>query len=53
MDEVDAAEGKCEGRVIFWEDGAELVTFDKLLEVSDFVLVTCVYTPKQHYMFDR
>jgi len=35
-----------------WEDGAQFVTFDELLQVSDFVIVTCAYSAELHHLFD-
>jgi len=35
-----------------WEEEAEFVAFDELLKVSDFVVVTCSYSPELHHMFD-
>jgi len=36
-----------------YEDGAEFLGFDDLLAESDFVLVTCAYTPELHHKFDK
>ena len=36
-----------------YEDGAEFITFEELLTVSDFVLVTCSYSPDLHHKFDK
>lgn len=36
-----------------YEDGAEFVTFDELLQDSDFVVITCSYTPDLLHKFDR
>ena len=36
-----------------WEDGAEFVSFEQLLQHSDFVLVTCAYSPELHHKFDK
>jgi len=35
-----------------WEDGAEFLPFEELLQVSDFVIVTCAYSPELCNMFD-
>jgi glyoxylate/hydroxypyruvate reductase len=36
-----------------YEEGAEFLGFDDLLSVSDFVLVTCSYSPDLHHKFDK
>jgi len=36
-----------------YEDGAQFVTFEELLTVSDFVLVTCSYSPDMQHKFDK
>jgi len=36
-----------------WEDGAEFVSFEQLLQHSDFVLVTCAFSPELHHKFDK
>jgi len=35
-----------------YEDGAEFLSFEDLLQVSDFVLVTCAYSPDLHHKFN-
>jgi len=35
-----------------WEDGAEFLPFEQLLKVSDFVLVTCAFSPELHHLFN-
>lgn len=35
------------------ERGAEFVPFETLLQESDFVVVTCAYSPELHHKFDR
>lgn len=35
-----------------WEEGAEFLTFDELLQSSDFVIITCSYAPDLHHMFN-
>ena len=34
------------------ERGAEFVPFETLLQESDFVVVTCAYSPELHHKFD-
>jgi len=36
-----------------WEAGATFVPFQQLLKESDFVVVTCSYSPEQLHMFDK
>ena len=35
------------------EDGAEFVSFEDLIQMSDFVIVTCSYTPDLHKKFNK
>ena len=36
-----------------WEDGADFVGFEDLLKVSDFIIVTCSYTPDLSKKFNK
>jgi len=36
-----------------YEEGAKFLTFEELLAVSDFVLVTCSYSADLHHKFDK
>jgi len=36
-----------------YEDGAEFLGFEDLLKVSDFVLITCAYSPELLHKFDK
>ena len=36
-----------------WEEGAQFVPFDELLRSSDFVIVTCSYTPEMQVCFSE
>jgi len=35
------------------EDGAQFVSFEDLIQMSDFVIVTCSYTPDLHKKFNK
>ena len=35
------------------ENGAEFVSFEDLLKISDFVIITCSYSPDLHKKFNK
>merc|ERR1711971_1154480 len=35
-----------------WEEGADFLPFEQLLKVSDFVIVTCAFSPELHHLFN-